>query len=267
QVVLNMEKRIQIQKPIKNKYLLAEISYHDDPPADNLSRELKAYSISIISTIKDLLKLNPLFKEELQIFLGHSDFTEPGRLADFAVALTTATRDELQEVLETFDVEKRIDRALMLLKKELDISKLQSTINQKIEATISKAQREFFLKEQLKAIKKELGMEKDDKTVEIEKFEERLKGRQVPDEAMKVIREELDKLSSLEVQSAEYGVVRNYIDWLTIVPWGIYSEETHDVKKAEKILEQDHYGLKDIKERILEFIGVGKLTGGVKGSI
>jgi ATP-dependent Lon protease len=267
QVVLNMEKRIVIQKPMKSKHLLAKVLYHDDTPMANLSKELKAYSISIITTIKELLKLNPLFKEELQIFLGHSDFTEPGRLADFAVALTTATRAELQDVLETFEIEKRIDKALLLLKKELDISKLQSTINQRIEATISKTQREFFLREQLKAIKKELGMEKDDKTMEVEKFEERIKQRKIPDDVLKVIREELDKLSTLEVQSAEYGVVRNYIDWLTIVPWGINSKETHDIKKAEKVLEQDHYGLKDIKERILEFIGVGKLTGGVKGSI
>jgi len=267
QVVLNMEKRVSIVKPGKSKYLQAEVKYHDDTPLEHLSKELKAYSISIITTIKELLKLNPLFKEELQIFLGHSDFTEPGRLADFAVALTTASREELQEVLETFEIEKRIDKALLLLKKELDISRLQSTINQRIEATISKTQREFFLREQLKAIKKELGMEKDDKTLDVEKFEERLKKRTVPEDVMKVIREEMDKLSALEIQSAEYGVCRNYIDWLTIVPWGMYSKEMHDLKKAEKILEQDHYGLKDIKERILEFIGVGKLTGGVKGSI
>lgn len=267
QVVLNMEKRVVIEKSVKSKHLIAQVKYHDDPPVERLSRELKAYSISIITTIKELLKLNPLFKEELQIFLGHSDFTEPGRLADFAVALTTATREELQDVLETFDIEKRIDRALMLLKKELDISKLQSTINQRIEATISKTQREFFLREQLKAIKKELGVEKDDKTMDAEKFGERLKNRTVPEPVMRVIREEMDKLSTLETQSAEYGVCRNYLDWLTIVPWGIYSKETHDLKKAEKVLEEDHYGLKDIKERILEFIGVGKLTGGVKGSI
>lgn len=267
QVVLNMEKRVVLEKVIKNKYLMGKVRYQDDPALDHLSRELKAYSISIITTIKELLKLNPLFKEELQIFLGHSDFTEPGRLADFAVALTTATRGELQDVLETFDIEKRIDKALLLLKKELDISKLQSTINQRIEATISKSQREFFLREQLKAIKKELGMEKDDKSIDVEKFEERMKKRKIPDEVMKVIREEMEKLSVLEVQSAEYGVCRNYVDWLTIVPWGITSKETHDLKKAEKVLEEDHYGLKDIKQRILEFIGVGKLTGGVKGSI
>lgn len=267
QVVLNMEKRVVIDKPLKGRYLSAKVKYHDDPPVESLSKELKAYSISIITTIKELLKLNPLFKEELQIFLGHSDFTEPGRLADFAVALTTATRDELQNVLETFDIQARIDKALILLKKELDISKLQTTINQRIEATISKTQREFFLREQLKAIKKELGMEKDDKTIDAEKFDERIKERKVPEEVLKVIHEEQEKLSSLEIQSAEYGVCRNYLDWLTIIPWGLYSQETQDLKKAEKVLEEDHYGLKDIKERILEFIGVGKLTGGVKGSI
>lgn len=267
QVVLNMEKRISIKKPVKGgKYLRANVKYYEDTPG-RLSKELKAYSISIITTIKELLKLNPLFKEELQIFLGHSDFTEPGKLADFAVALTTASREELQDVLETFDLQGRIDKALMLLKKELDLSKLQNSINQKIEATISKTQREFFLREQLKTIKKELGLEKDDKTCDTEKFEARLKKRTVPEDVMTVIREELEKLNVLEVQSAEYAVCRNYLDWLTTVPWGIYSNETDDLKHAEKVLEEDHYGLKDIKERILEFISVGKLSGGVKGSI
>ncbi|HEX4839883.1 MAG TPA: endopeptidase La, partial [Rhabdochlamydiaceae bacterium] len=225
------------------------------------------YSISIITTIKELLKLNPLFKEELQIFLSHSDFTEPGKLADFAVALTTAGREELQDVLETFDLHPRIDKALMLLKKELDLSKLQNSITQKMESTISKTQRDFFLREQLKTIKKELGLEKEDKSIDLEKFESRLKKRQVPDDVMTVIREEMDKLSVLEIQSAEYAVCRNYLDWLTIIPWGITSQESHDLGKAKKILEEDHYGLEDIKERILEFISVGKLSGGVKGSI
>lgn len=267
QVVFNMEKRLSIEETIQGKYLSAKVKYHEDTPVHELSKEIKAYSISIITSIKELLKLNPLFKEELQIFLSHSDFTDPGRLADFAVALTTATREELQDVLSCFDIQKRIDKALLILKKELDLSRLQSSINQRIEATISKAQRDFFLKEQLKAIKKELGMEKDDKTCELEKFNQRLSIRKAPDLVMNVIKEEKEKLSTLEIHSPEYGVCRNYLDWLTIVPWGIYSEENHDLAKAEKILERDHYGLKDIKERIIEFIGVGKLTGGVKGSI
>lgn len=267
QVVLNMERRISIEKPVKTgKFLKAEVKYHEDLTS-RMSKELKAYSISIITTIKELLKLNPLFKEELQIFLGHSDFTEPGKLADFAVALTTASREELQEVLQTFDLQGRIDKALILLKKELDLSRLQNSINQKIEATISKTQREFFLREQLKTIKKELGLEKEDKTVDIEKFEARLKKREVPDDVMTVITEEMEKLSMLEMQSAEYAVCRNYLDWLTIVPWGMKSEEALDLDHAQEVLDEDHYGLKDIKERILEFISVGKLSGGVKANI
>lgn len=266
QVVLNMERRISIVKPLKSKHLRAQVEQHEDETG-KLSKELKAYSISIITTIKELLKLNPLFKEELQIFLSHSDFTEPGRLADFAVALTTATREELQDVLATFSLQERIDKALMLLKKELDLSKLQNTITQKIESSISKTQREFFLREQLKAIKKELGLEKEEKTSDLEKFEARLSKRKVPDDVKAVIKEEMDKFSTLEVQSAEYAVCRNYLDWLTVVPWGVYSEECHDLKRARQILKEDHYGLEDIKQRILEFISVGKLSGGVKGSI
>lgn len=267
QVILNMEKRISIAKPIKNgKNLRAKVNYYDDL-SGKLSKELKAYSISIITTIKELLKLNPLFKEELQIFLSHSDFTEPGKLADFAVALTTATREELQDVLQTIDLHDRISKALILLKKELDLSKLQSSINQKMEQSISKSQRDFFLREQLKTIKKELGLEKDDKSIDLQKFEERLKKRVVPDDVMTVIKEEMDKLSVLELQSAEYAVCRNYLDWLTIIPWGVFNEGSPNLSQADQILQEDHYGLEDIKERILEFISVGKLSGGIKGSI
>lgn len=267
QVVLSMERRILLKQGVEDsKFLKAKIEVVEDV-SDHLSEELKAYSISIITTIKELLKLNPLFKEELQIFLGHSDFTEPGKLADFAVALTTATREELQDVLEAFDLQQRIDKALVLLKKELDLSKLQNTINLKIETSISKTQREFFLKEQLKTIKKELGLEKEDKACELDKFRERLKLRTVPDDVMGVIKEEMEKLQSLEMQSAEYSVCRNYLDWLTIVPWGIQSQDRLDLRFAERVLCEDHYGLKDIKERVLEYISVGKLSHGVKGNI
>ena len=265
QVILNMEQRVEISKPIKGKYLRANVAYH--PDSRKITDELKAYSINIISLIKELLKLNPLFKEELQIFLGHSDFTEPGKLADFSVALTTATREELQDVLETFEIQGRIDKALLLLKKELDLSRLQRSINQKIEATITKSQKEYFLREQLKTIKKELGIEKDEKTVDTEKFEERLKKLDVPPAVMLTIQDEIEKLNSLEPISAEYSVSRNYLDWLTIIPWGLNSVERHDLKKADAILQKDHYGLEEIKQRILELISVGKLTGGLKGSI
>jgi ATP-dependent Lon protease len=265
QVVLSMEKRFTITAPVKSKYPRAKIQVYDEPR--DTDEELKAYAINIVTTIKELLKLNPLFKEELQVFLGHSDFTEPGKLADFAVALTTASRDELQEVLETFELGSRIDKALMLLRKELDLSRLQSSISQKMEATISKSQREFFLREQLRTIKKELGLERDEKSVDAEKFEARLEKREVPADVTLVIQEEMEKLGALETMSAEYSVCRNYLDWLTVVPWGIQSDERHDLARAEQILDHDHYGLEDVKERILEFISIGKLSGGVKGSI
>jgi ATP-dependent Lon protease len=267
QVILNMEKRMKVVKPLVDPegHLKAKVEIIED--SHTLTDELKAYSISIISTIKEILKLNPLFKEELQIFLGHSDFTEPGKLADFAVALTTASREEMQEILETFNIEKRTDKALALLKKELDLTTLQSSINKKIDATISKSQKDFFLREQLKTIKRELGIEKDDKAIDREKFEARLKDRKIPTEVQKVIQDELEKLSALEPHSSEYAVCRGYLDWLTIIPWGLYSEENHDLDKATDILEHDHYGLEDIKKRILEFISVGKLSGAVRGSI
>lgn len=266
QIILNMEKRVKILKPIHEKpSLKAKVEYFQDNP--NLTVELKAYAISIISTIKEILKLNSIFKEELQIFLAQSDFTEPGKLADFAVALTTASREEMQDVLETFDIEKRLDKSLTLLKKELEFSILQNSINKKIDATLNKSQKDFFLREQLKTIKRELGIEKDDKAIDREKFEERLKQRTVPEDVLKVIQDEMDKLSSLEAQSAEYSICRGYLEWLTTIPWGVYSEECHTIKEAEKILEEDHYGLEDTKQGILEFISIGRLSGHIKGGI
>lgn len=267
QVILNMEKRVRVTggTPMENGALKAAFTVIEEK--NELTDELKAYAISIISTIKDLLKLNPLFKEELQIFLGHSDFTEPGKLADFAVALSTSTRTEMQELLEMMDVQERSAKALVLLKKELDLSILQSNINQKIDAAINKNQKEFFLREQLKTIKRELGIEKEDKAVDREKFETRLKERKVPPDVQKVIQDEMEKYAVLEPQSSEYGVCRNYLDWLTLVPWGIYTQENLNLAQAEVILGEDHYGLEEIKKRVLEFISVGKLSGGIKGNI
>lgn len=274
QVILSIEKRFKLLKRISTKseksenYLVAAVAYHNETIDVNKKDEITAYASNIIKTIKELITLNPMFKEELQIFLNNSEFAQPWKLCDFAVALTTASREDLQEVLATFDLSQRMEKALILLRKELDIGKLQNMINQKIETNISKTQREFFLREQLKAIKKELGVAKDDKTLDIEKFEERVKSLKLSDEAKEVFAEELDKLSVLEVQSAEYSVVRSYLDWLTILPWGVFDKEQDSIAQAEKILNADHYGLKDIKERIIEYISVGALKKtGTKGYI
>ncbi len=246
--------------------LFARVEYR---PAAELSvnPELKAYSMAIITALKELVQINPLYSEEIKLFLNRSSLDDPGRLSDFAANLTSADGQELQKILESFDVRKRIDRVLVLLKKELEVSRLQTKISRQIEEKVSAQQREFFLKEQLKAIKKELGLEKEGKAAELEKFEGRLKKLKLGEEARKVVAEEMEKLQLLEPSSPEYTVTRNYLDWLTILPWGKFSRDSYNIEKARKVLDRDHYGLDDVKERILEFIAVGRMKGDISGSI
>ncbi|UFS68809.1 endopeptidase La [Geomonas sp. RF6] len=245
---------------------LAKVRYHyaADIP---VNPEVKAYSMAVLATLKELVQINPLYSEEIKLFLSRSNLDDPGKLADFAAHLTTADGQELQQVLESVDVRSRIDLVLVLLKKELEVSRLQTKITKQIEEKISTHQREFFLKEQLKAIKKELGLEKEGKTTEVEKFEERLKELKLNPEAERAITEELEKFKLLEPSSPEYHVTRNYLDWLTILPWGKFGKDSYNLEKARRILDRDHYGLKDVKERILEFIAVGKMKGDISGSI
>jgi ATP-dependent Lon protease len=266
-ILINCVERFVIEDIRKAEFgLVANVKYQ--VPSDLLlTEELRAYAMAVVSTLRDLVKLNPLQSEAIKMFLGRSTFEDPGKLADFAANLTTANGAELQEVLETFDVRKRIDRVLVLLKREVEISKLHVEINRQIQEKISGQQREFFLKEQLKAIKKELGLEKEGKTAEIEKFQERLKTLTLNTEAKKAVDDEMDKLQLLEPHSPEYTVSRNYLDWLTALPWGKFSQDSYDVAKAREILDRDHYGLADVKDRILEFIAVGKLKGDISGSI
>ncbi|HJV64376.1 MAG TPA: endopeptidase La [Geomonas sp.] len=233
----------------------------------SVNNELKAYSMAVVSALKELVQINPLYSEEIKLFLGRSSLDDPGRLADFAANLTSADGYDLQQVLECIDVRKRIDMVLVLLKKELEVSRLQTKITKQIEEKISQQQREFFLREQLKAIKKELGLEKEGKTAEIEKFEERLKGLKLNAEAQRTVADEIEKLRLLEPSSPEYHVTRNYLDWLTILPWGKFSKDSYNLEKARKILDRDHHGLSDVKDRIVEFIAVGKMKGDISGSI
>jgi ATP-dependent Lon protease len=266
-ILLNCVERFTIEDIAKAEIGMTANVRYEIPSAPVITEELRAFSMAVMTTLKDLVKLNPLQSEAIKMFLGRSTFDDPGRLADFAGNLTTASGAELQEVLETFDVRKRIDRVLVLLKREVEISKLHAEINKQIQEKISGQQREFFLREQLKAIKKELGLEKEGKTAEIEKFQERLKELTLNAEAKKAVDDEMDKLQLLEPHSPEYTVSRNYLDWLTALPWGKFSQDSYDVEKARQILDRDHYGLSDVKDRILEFIAVGKLKGDISGSI
>ncbi len=265
--LINALERFSIETLMNtDRGLYADVRYRYEPEL-SVNPELKAYSMAIISALKELVQINPLYSEEIKLFLTRSSMDDPGRLADFAANLTSADGQELQQILQTFEVRKRIDRVLVLLKKELEVSRLQTRISKQIEEKISAQQREFFLKEQLKAIKKELGLEKEGKTAEIERFEKRLKPLKLNDEAQRTVEEELEKFRMIEPNSPEYTVTRNYLDWLTILPWGKNSRDTFNIERARRVLDRDHYGLEDVKERILEFIAVGKMKGDISGSI
>ncbi|KAJ1059817.1 hypothetical protein K5549_004255 [Capra hircus] len=250
-----------------------------------VTEEVKALTAEIVKTIRDIIALNPLYRESVLQMMqaGHRVVDNPIYLSDMGAALTGAESHELQEVLEETNVSaagglpdwllllggftlarllpsapdpwslipKRLYKALSLLKKEFELSKLQQRLGREVEEKIKQTHRKYLLQEQLKIIKKELGLEKDDKDAIEEKFRERLKELVVPKHVMDVVDEELSKLGLLDNHSSEFNVTRNYLDWLTSIPWGKHSNENLDLARAQAVLEEDHYGMEDVKKRIL----------------
>ncbi|KAL9341431.1 hypothetical protein Peur_064756 [Populus x canadensis] len=269
QVILIGHRRLRITEMVSENPLTVKVDHLKDKPYNKDDDVIKATSFEVISTLRDVLKTSSLWRDHVQTYTQHvGDFNFP-RLADFGAAISGANKLQCQEVLEELDVYKRLKLTLELVKKEMEISKIQESIAKAIEEKISGEQRRYLLNEQLKAIKKELGLETDDKTALSAKFRERLEPNRekIPEHVLQVIEEELTKLQLLEASSSEFNVTRNYLDWLTALPWGNYSDENFDVLRAQKILDEDHYGLTDVKERILEFIAVGKLRGISQGKI
>ncbi len=266
QVLVECLQRFRIKKVIHTETpFTAQIEYIPEPQSG--SKEIKPYAVAIINTIKELLPLNPLYAEELRMFLDRFGPEDPSHLTDFAASLTTSDKFQLQKVLETIELLPRMERVLELLHRELELVKAQASIRKTVEERMEKQQREFFLREQLKAIQQELGIEKDDRTAELDKFRERLGKLSLTEQAQSRVTEEMDKLSVLEPGSPEYSVTRNYLDWITLLPWGVNSDDKLDLPYARKVLDKDHYGLQDVKERILEFLALGIMKGEVAGSI
>ncbi|XP_056303321.1 lon protease homolog, mitochondrial [Danio aesculapii] len=234
-----------------------------------VTEEVKALTAEIVKTIRDIIALNPLYRESVLQMMqaGQRVVDNPIYLSDMGAALTGAESHELQDVLEETNIPKRLYKALSLLKKEYELSKLQQRLGREVEEKIKQTHRKYLLQEQLKIIKKELGLEKEDKDAIEEKFRERLKDRTVPQHIMDVINEELNKLGLLDNHSSEFNVTRNYLDWLTSMPWGTNSEENLELRRAKEVLEEDHYGMDDVKKRILEFIAVSQLRGSTQGKI
>lgn len=231
------------------------------------SNEIKAYAVSLIQAIKELVTLNPLYNEEVKNFLTHFNLNQPSPLADFGAAITTADGDELQRVLDTFKLLPRLKHVTVLLRKEIEVAQLHQTIESEVNQRMSAQQREFFLREQLKVIQTELGISKDDRTADIDEFTERMQAVHPTERVQKRFDEEIKKLSMLETGSPEYGVTRNYLDWVTSVPWGVHSDDNLDISHARKALDESHAGLADVKDRIVEFLAVGAYRGEVSGSI
>ncbi|KAJ3029777.1 ATP-dependent Lon protease pim1, partial [Rhizophlyctis rosea] len=231
---------------------------------------IKATTSEMLNVLREISTINPLLRDQIITFsiqTGGNAFADPAKLADFAAAVSAGEPRELQDVLESLIIEERLNKALYVLKKELANAQLQIEIAKDVDKKITRKQQEFYLMEQLKGIKKELGIDGDGKEKLGEKFRGRVEKLKMPEEVRKVFDEELNKLQHLEPAASEFNVTRNYLDWLTQIPWGLNSKENFKIKHAIKVLDEDHYGLKDVKDRILEFIAVGKLRGTVEGKI
>ncbi|KAH8804990.1 lon protease-like protein [Xylogone sp. PMI_703] len=242
-----------------------------EQPHDPKSPIIRAVTNEIVNVFKEVASLNSLFRDQISTFSMSQSagnvMQEPAKLADFAAAVSAGEVAELQDVLETLNVEERLQKALVVLKKELMNAQLQSKISKDVESKIQKRQREYWLMEQMKGIRRELGIESDGKDKLVEKFREKAGKLAMPEAVKKVFDEELNKLAHLEPAASEFNVTRNYLDWLTQIPWGQRSAENFEIKNAMTVLDEDHHGLKDVKDRILEFIAVGKLRGTVEGKI
>ncbi len=244
----------------------AKIRYPEDINSGT-EQEIKAYCLAIMNAFKELLPLNPLYSEELKYFLNRYNTSKPSQLADFAAGLTTAKNSALQDTLETLDLVKRMEKVLDLFKQEIEMTKIQFTIRERVEENISEHQREFLLRQQLHEIQSELGIDKDDLTQESENLKKQIKKLALTKEALKKAKEELKKLNTLDPQSPEYNVTRSWLDWMVQLPWGKHSKDKLNLKRAKKILDKGHDGLEEVKDRILEFLAVGALKGNVSGSI
>ncbi len=250
---------------------LVDVDNLVDEKYDKKSPVLRAVTSEIVSVFREVAQLNHLFRDQISTFTltqsAGNVHEEPAKLADFAAAVSTGEIRELQDVLETMNIEERLSKALMVLKKELMNAQLQSKISKDVESKIQKRQREYWLMEQMKGIRRELGIESDGKDRMVEKFREKANKLAMPEAVKKTFEEELSKLAHLEPAASEFNVTRNYLDWLTQIPWGQQSAENFGIKNAMTVLDEDHHGLKDVKDRILEFIAVGKLRGTVEGKI
>jgi len=258
--------RVSLKKFVETApFIRAAVSGAEESVSDSDHLEIDALLRNINNNFQQVVSLSPLLSDDLQALSGN--ITDPGKLTDFiASSLTTLATSAKQEILETLDLRSRMDHLNRMLIKELEVLELGSKIQSEVQSEVGKNQREYLLREQLKAIQKELG-ETDDQTKEIEDLRKKIKAVGMPETVQKEAFRELDRLSKMPVAAAEYTVSRTYLDWLVMLPWNLRTEEKIDLVRTKETLDGDHSGLEKAKDRIIEYLAVRKLKPDVKGPI
>jgi ATP-dependent Lon protease len=254
--------RIRVGAPVQEEpYLVAAVEPVPDVVVE--SRELEALTRNVQSLFGRIVGLAPYLPEELQLAVGNSD--DPGALCDLVASSLRLKTEEKQELLELMDVGARLRRTARVLNRELEVLELGTKIQSQVESELEQGQREFYLRQQLKAIQDELG--DDPEHAEVDELRERLAGVELPEAARKGADRELRRLERLPAAAAEYGVIRTYLEWIVELPWDRTTEDRLDLREARRVLDEDHYDLDKVKERIVEFLAVAKLKGDVSGPI
>src|SRR5216117_955202 len=258
--------RLKLDEVVSTQpYVRARVSAATEDTNDADRLEIDALARNIKTNFQQVVSLSPLLSDDLQTLAVN--ITEPGRLADFiASSLSTISSTVKQEILETLDIRTRMDNLNRILIKELEVLELGSKIQSQVQSEVGKNQREYFLREQMKAIQKELG-EGDDQTKEVEELGLKIEAAGMPDGVKKEALRELDRLSKMPVAAAEYTVSRTYLDWLVALPWQKRTDEVIDLPLTKGVLDADHSGLERAKDRIIEYLAVRKLNPDVKGPI
>ena len=262
-VLVEGKSRAKIKKYVDNEeYMLVDVE--EISSEIEVSTELKALMRSVNDTFETYVKLGKKVNPEM--IMQVNAIEDPSRLADAIVVQLNLKLEDKQDILETNDPTKRLEKILGHMKSEIEILQVEKKIRGRVKKQMEKTQKEYYLNEQMRAIQKELG-DKDDFKNEIQELEEKLKAKDMPDEARDKTAKEIRKLKMMSPMSAEASVVRNYVDWMLSLPWNETTEETIDLDNAREILDDDHYGLEKVKQRILEYLAVQKLVGKMKGPI
>ena len=263
-VFISTLKRFKIRKTLhKASPMAAAVEYLEDEESDTF--EVKALTRALVSEMKEVSENNPLFSEEMRLNMVNID--NPGKVADFIASILNVDKAEQQKILETVNIRQRMEQVLVFIKREQELLRVQKKIQNELNERIEKNQREYFLREEMRTIQEELGETADGNATDYQKFKKKLEEFKFEGEIKETVDSELEKFSLMDPNSSEYIGTRNFLELMTQLPWNAPVTDDYDMARAQKILEADHFGLDDVKKRIVEYLAVRKMKGDCKGSI